>query len=181
MKKTLLTLALVGLSAVATYAQGTVQFANSALSKVKYQADSAAAVVDAPTGTKIGLFWGTSADNLALVTPTSAIGATAGIWAGGTVYPIAGSQEGQRVFLKIAGWDASAGDNFRSSLHYGESSVVQATLGPTAGPGTVIWQSATGTSTERMKPFTIVLVPEPSVIALGALGLGALLLRRRKA
>jgi hypothetical protein len=184
MKKSLLTLALVALSAAATYAQGTIQFLNSALSKVKYETTKDV-FVDAPTGTKIGLFWGTDASiagkgNGTLVTPTSQVGAVAGIWAGGAVYPIAGTTEGQRVFVKIAGWTAGMQDDFGRADHYGESSVVNVLLGPTAGPGTVIFQSAGSTATDRAKPFNILIVPEPSVVALGALGLGALLLRRRK-
>jgi len=188
MKKSLLTLALIALSAAATYAQGTIQFQNSTLSKVKYESQPGV-FVDAPTGTKIGVFWGTDAGGAAaitgigkgtLVTPTSAIGATAGIWAGGLVYPVAGTTEGQHVWLKIAGWGAGVGDDFRSSDHYGESAVVNVVLGPTPGPGTVVWQGNTGTATDRAKPFNINIVPEPSVIALGVLGLGALLLRRRK-
>jgi hypothetical protein len=188
MKKSLLTLALVALSAAATYAQGTIQFLNSALSKVKYES-APGVFVDAPTGTKIGVFWGTDAGGSAAVvgkgkgtlqTPTSAVGATAGIWAGGTIYAINGADTGSRIWLKIAGWDANVGDDFRSSGHYGESAVVNILLGPTAGPGTVVWQSASATDTTRAKPFNINIVPEPSVVALGALGLGALLLRRRK-
>jgi len=184
MKKTLLTMALVGLSAAATYAQGTISFLNSALSKVKYES-APGTIVDAPTGTKIGAFWGTGdiagKGNGTLATPTAAIGGTAGVWSGGAVYALAGTQEGQRVNLKIAGWDGASGDNFASSGHYGESAVVNVLLGPTAGPGTVVWQSSSATATDRAKPFTIAIVPEPSVMALGALGLGALLLRRRKA
>jgi hypothetical protein len=184
MKKSLLTMALVALSAAAAYAQGTVQFANSFLSPVKYET-TPGVFVNAPTGTKIGLFWGTTAaiegkGNGTLVTPTSAIGATAGIWAGGNIYPIPGTEGGQRVFVKIAGWTAG-GDDYRNADHYGESAVVNIALAPTSGPGQVIWQGATGTATDRAKPFNILIVPEPSVIALGALGLGALLLRRRKA
>ena len=37
MKKSLLAFALLGLSATATYAQGTIQFLNSALSRLQYQ------------------------------------------------------------------------------------------------------------------------------------------------
>lgn len=191
MKKTLITLALVGLSAVATYAQGTVQFANSALasSKVKYQESPGAAIVDAPVGMVIGLFWGEDAAGSAAITgqgkgtlslPTTTI-VNPGVFAGGTAYQVPGTAPQQRVWLKIAGWDASAGNNAGGSAHYGESAAISAVLGPATGPGTVVWQGSSGTATDRAKPFTIVLVPEPSVIALGALGLGALLLRRRKA
>jgi len=197
MKKTLLTLALVALSAAATYAQGTIQFLNSALSRISYQDVLGGPVITGtavPAGFHIGVFWGTDAaggtaitgmgrGTMALPTTLSAAG---GIFPaagspGGTVYPLAGTQEGQRVWLKIAGWAGGTADSLQGITHYGESTAVNVVLGPTAGPGTVVWQGATGTATDRAKPFVIAPVPEPSVIALGALGLGALLLRRRKA
>lgn len=195
MKKTLLTLALVGFSAAATYAQGTIQFLNSALSRLQYQEVIGGPITTAlPAGTHVGAYWGTDAGGAAalvgagrgsLAGPTS-LTAAGGIWPaagapGGTVYGVAGTTEGQRVWMKIAAWvggDAQAPVGF---THYGESTVVSVVLGPTAGPGTVMWQSATGVATDRAKPFVVAPIPEPSIIALGALGLGALLLRRRKA
>jgi hypothetical protein len=191
MKKTLLTLALVGLSAVATYAQGTISFLNSALSRVSYQDVIGGPIVNttAPAGLHIGIFWGDAAGGaaavegmgrgtLALPTATTTVG---GLWNVGATYPIPGSQEGQRVWLKVAGWAGGSATSLQGLTHYGESAVVNVVLGPTAGPGTVVWQGTAGTATDRAKPFVITPIPEPSVIALGALGLGALLLRRRKA
>lgn len=193
MKKTLLTLALVGFSAVATYAQGTIQFLNTALQKLGYIEAPGAARVDAPVGTVVGVYWGTSAGALTLVPATTVI-ATPGLYNAGTAYPLPGTQPGDTVSLKIAAWynnlgaavpavlDANLGKFTPGVTHYGESAVVTTTaLGPSTGPGTVVFQSAAGTSVNRAKPFNLELVPEPSVMALGALGLGALLLRRRKA
>lgn len=179
MKRNLGVLSILGASMAMASAQGTIQFLNSSLSKVKYQTGAALAV-DAPTGTKIGVFWGTDAAGASaitglgrgtLVTPTASIGATPGIWYGGAVYPIPGTEQGQRVWLKIAGWDAGVGDNFAASFHYGERLAVSVALGPTAGPGTVVWQSAAGVATDRMKPFFIMgnpIIPEPSVLAMSA-------------
>jgi hypothetical protein len=196
MKKTMLTLALVGLSAAATYAQGTIQFLNSGLSPVKYQEAPGGPIVNAPMGLGIviGVFWGTSASALQLQQPTTTIGTgptpAAGVFNGGAVYTLPGAPVGSTVSLKIAGWvnlggttptDVSGRLDPRIT-HYGESAVVTTTaLAPESGPGTVVWQGATGVNANRAKPFVIELVPEPSVMALGALGLGALLLRRRKA
>lgn len=193
MKKTLLTMALVGLSAVATFAQGTIQFVNNGGSAVKFQETASSAVVNAPDGCIVGIFWGASADALSLqptTTPTfTSTTGVSGLISGGAVYALAGSQPGQTVFLKVAGWRNHGGvtpaviEGRESAgiTHYGETRVVQTTLGPTAGPGTVLFQSATATNTSRVSSFTIAPIPEPSVVALGALGLGALLLRRRKA
>jgi len=190
MKKTILTLALVGLSAAATYAQGTIQFANSTLSKVKYVDTVGAAAVDAPVGCVYGVFWGATADSLHQE-GNGVVSTVAGVFSGGTAFPLVGSNPGETVSLKIAGWLNKGGqtplvaptDKMTGLSHFGESQVVTTgVLGPSTGPGTVIWQGPTGTNPNRAKPFEIApVVPEPSVIALGALGLGALLLRRRKA
>lgn len=192
MKKTLLTMALVTLTAVATYAQGSIQMLNSPTQKLKYEDTTGAALVDAPLGTVVGIFYGQSADNLTLARPTATITTTAGNFNGGAVYLLPGTTPvtGTVVF-KIAAWfnkggttpsEALAGVASPGITHYGESATVTSlALGPTAGPGTVLFQSATGTNPNRIKAFTLSPVPEPSVVALGALGLGALLLRRRKA
>jgi hypothetical protein len=196
MKKTLLTLALVGLSAAATYAQGTIQFLNSGLSPVKFLAVPGGTPINAPQniGIVMGVFWGTAAGDLHLQPQTAKIGSgpipTDGVFNGGAVYTLTGAPVGSTVSLKIAGWvnlggttpDLITGRTDPRITHYGESAVVTTlALAPESGPGTVVWQGATGTNPNRAKPFVIELVPEPSVMALGALGLGALLLRRRKA
>lgn len=195
----MLTLALVGMTAVASHAQGTIQFSNTGASAVKYQDTIGGPVVNAPDGCVIGIFWGATADALTLQTPTTVTTTSSGVsglYNGGAVYSLTGSQPGQFITFKIAGWLNKGGatpaviDGSTDSriTHYGESAVVTMTaassgtgLGPTAGPGVVVIQGATGTNPNRVKAFIIAPVPEPSVIALGALGLGALLLRRRKA
>lgn len=196
MKKTLLTMVLVAFSA-ATYAQGTIQFLNSALSRLKYKDTDTSTAVDAPAGIVVGVFWGATRESLALNNGDTAVVSGAGLFTGAAVYQLKGatpaedSAPGQQVFLKIGAWlnkggttpaKAAQGRETPGLTHYGESGVVQTTvLGPTAGPGTVVFQGANGSNINRAKAFEIVPVPEPSVMALGALGLGALLLRRRKA
>jgi hypothetical protein len=91
---------------------------------------------------------------------------------------VGGTTEGQRVWLKIAAWVGGDSQAPVGYTHYGESAVVSVVLGPTAGPGTVVWQGSSGTATDRAKPF-VMFVPEPSMLALGAVALGVLLLRRR--
>lgn len=194
MKKTILTLALVGASAVATFAQGTIQFLNSGLSAVKYKDTTDAVAVNAPAGTRIGVFWGMSAGNLTLQTPTTTVGTTLGVFSGGSAYALPGTNPGETVHLRFEGWLNKGGATPETIMggvggvgqgvtHWGGTDTVQTTvLGPSTGPGTVVWQGATGTNPNRVRAFTVApVVPEPSVIALGALGLGALLLRRRKA
>jgi hypothetical protein len=193
MKKVFLTLAIIAIAA-ATQAQGTIQFMNNALSRLQYWEVVGGPINTAvPAGTHVGAFWGTDAAGAAalvgwgrgtLAGPTS-LTAAGGIWPaagapGGAVYQVAGTQEGQRVWLKIAAWVGGDAQSPSGSItHYGESAVVSVVLGPTAGPGTVVWQGNAGTATDRMKPF-VIAAPEPSVLSISALGLGAFLLCRRK-
>ena len=169
-------------------AQGTIQFLNSSLSRVKYQETVGGPITDAPPGTHIGVFWGQDAvggealrgfGNGTLSLPTAVIGGNGGIWSSSAVYPISGTQEGQRIWMKIGGWVNGTATSLGGATHYGESDIVNVLLGPTAGPGTVVWQAASGVSPDRMKPFIIVPIPEPSVWALGLLSLGWLVIRRK--
>lgn len=170
-------------------AQGSVQFLNTALSKLRFYDSPVGQVVDAPVGTVVGLYWGQSPDTLSLLENTVQV-TTAGFFNGGSVYAIPGTNPGQQVYLQIAAWLSRSGPTPRVATnrectpgidYWGESSVVQASLGPASGPGTVIWQSPTGLNPNRMKPFEMFpACPEPSVYALSALGFGAWLLRRRR-
>jgi hypothetical protein len=195
MKKSLVVLAIIGLAA-ASHAQGTIQFLNSALSRLQYQEVLGGPINTAlPAGAHVGAYWGTDAVGAAAIAgmgrgslagPTSLTAAN-GLWPaagspGGAVYPVNGTQEGQRVWLKIAAWVGGDAQSPTGNITcYNESAVVSVVLGPTAGPGTVVWQGATGTATDRAKPFVVCpLVPEPSVIGLGVWGVSALLLCRRK-
>jgi len=184
MKKSLLTLALVALTTVASYAQGTIAFGNSALTRVQVIVPGTPAR-NALTSDNlmVGAFFGpagAAADALALAPGTASIGTTAGVMVNApSVFGLPGTEGGQVVSLQIRAWDASKGaDGWRTGV-YGQTAVAQVTLGPTAGPGTVIWQTATGTFTTRFTPL-IVTIPEPSTIALAVLGLGSLLLFRRR-
>lgn len=184
MKKLLLTLALVA-AVTAAYAQGTVQFNNGTLTRVTMQG-----VGNVPTTAAInyGLFWGTAqAGPFTLVQPlgTSST-ANAGIIAGGAGpnYAVTGSTEGGTVWLQIKGWDASFGNDWLAASTggqwFGQTDIRQVTLGPTAGPGTVIWQGATGTNPNRFNPLVLLPVPEPSTLALAGLGAALVIFRRRK-
>ncbi len=157
MKSLLAALVLWG-TVTGAFPQGTVVFVNSALSKVKYQANEGVEVIDAPVGIRLGLFWGTNANDLVLAQPTVTV-LQSGLFNGGAIFPIAGTAPGDVVYLKMAGWDPEAGDDWWASAHYGESGVVQSDpLGLTAGPGTPIWQGVAGTNPHRMRPFTVVRV-----------------------
>lgn len=179
MKKTLLTVALVAMSAVASFAQGTIAFGNSVAARisVKESPEAAARTATAADGLTFGVFFGPagSAEGALTQAPgTATIGAaTPGILTGAaSVFALPGTDAQQIVSLQIRAWDSTG-------KVLGATDVRQVTLGPTAGPGAVIWQGASGVNQTRFNPL-VVTVPEPSTIALGVLGLGSLLLFRRR-
>jgi hypothetical protein len=186
MKKLLLTLALMA-TATLSYAQGTIAFGNSIAATVKIDPGTGVAVVlPISVRANFGVFWGTSAGALNLNEGPLGTSSTAnaGIIVAPSVYGInPGSEPLQVVFMQIRGWDAAFGNDWAAAQNagalFGQTDVRQVTLGPTAGPGTVIWQGATGTNPNRFNPL-VLIVPEPSTIALGVLGLGSLLLFRRR-
>jgi hypothetical protein len=112
-----------------------------------------------------------------LVMPTATVGSTPGVWYASAAYPISGTAGGQRIWLKIGGWVGGT-DTSPENAIYGESDAVSVVLGPSFGPGAPVWQRSTGTATDRAKPFVIALIPEPSIIALVSVALGAMILIR---
>ena len=188
MKKLFLTLTLLAMAAV-SYGQGTIQFLNGALTR--HQPETGATRVNAPVDIPLvyGIFVGATADSLSLIpnlplaTPSLT---TPGVMAGvGALYAITGFDTGSRPFAQVRAWDVSFGNNWQAAMtqgrFYGQTDVRQIdALGLPGGPATVIWQGATGTIATRFNPIIIHPVPEPSTIALGVLGLGSLLLFRRR-
>ena len=183
MKKVLLTLAAVAVS-VSVMAQGTVNFQNL----------GGAAVMNADTGLPVGatatdnivtaLYWavaGTTDDGqMAQIGPHANFLGN-GFFLGGTrTAPV--TPPGAAAAFQVRAWDVTTGATFEEALASGLT---------TAGSSD-IFESATGNPTTippgipvnlatAIPAFTVATVPEPSAIALGVLGVGALLfLRRRK-
>jgi hypothetical protein len=189
MKKLLLTLALVT-SAALVHGQGSIAFLNPPTVLFKNEGTTVNVPVDVNGGLNYGIFIGATAASLSdqaaapLATgSTTAAGRMTGVPA---VYLLEGTQPGQIVFAQVRAWDKTFGADWRAASthngsYYGETDIRQLeALGPASGPGTVIWQGATGTSANRFFAMQIHLVPEPSTIALAVLGLGSLLLFRRR-
>ncbi len=177
MKKTLLTLALVAMATVSSFAQGTIAFGNSALTRVTVTGtDGVKRNATATDGISISVFFGpagSSSEALAQIGNSASIGATAGVMTGAaSVFAVTGTEPNQVVSLQIRARSADG-------LLIGQTKVAQVTLGQTAGPGAVIWQTS-DTNPSRFTPLNLTIVPEPSTIALGVLGLGSLLLFRRR-
>lgn len=189
MKRLLLTLALVATTTLA-FGQGSIAFLNPPTVIHRMKDGTGNVPVNINSSLTYGLFIGATADSVSdtAVSPTAtgsttAAGRMAGVPA---LYLIPGTEAGQVVFARVRAWDSSFGANWRAASaaagkYYGETDVRQLEpLGPASGPGTVIWQGATGTSPNRFFAMQIALVPEPSTIALAVLGLGGLLLFRRR-
>ena len=193
MQKLLLTLALAALTPLC-HGQGTIAFGNSALTKITTRSPDGTGQTPLPAsaGYVFGVFYGSansSQGQLQLAPGLAQIGTTAGVLVNApSVFALPGTEPGQIVSLQIRGWSASFGNDWAASCragYFGETDVRQVTLAPTAGPGSVIWQTATGTNPNRFTPLVIGLagdplcIPEPSTLALSALSCLLLFLRGR--
>jgi hypothetical protein len=177
MKKTLLTIALMAATAVASFGQGTINPLNGTLSKVRIDSngngvfDTTDAFATTADGIQFTVLWGAAGTVPDHSAGVMTIGPTAGILVGlPAILALNGAGDvGTVVSLQIT----AAGPNGLT----GKTLVQQVTLAPSAGPGTVTWNS-----TPIVGRFAqmLITVPEPSTIALGVLGLGSLLLFRRR-
>jgi hypothetical protein len=211
MRKIFVTMLLLG-SGVSVFAQGTVYFSNNAFEKIFLGFTPSAdmwTVMPATAGLfNFGLFYGTGATQPATLSFLGVSGYNSATSAGLivnaagssiTALPIPGTFPGETdVWVQIAGWTAAFGTNWVAGKaaaqttpgdYWGQSAVVNAAataggLGPTTGPGAIIWQTATGTDPTKIAGgfvlYTTPLVPEPSTMALFGLGVAAVLIFRRR-
>ena len=192
MQKTFVTILLLG-SAVATLAQGTVQFSNGALSRISLYPGGG---FPPSAYINFGLFYGIG-ESTSLTFLSSQLGVNSTYSAGVIVNPadrksplntvgIPGTTPNETdVWIQFKGWDSSFGTDWlaasieASYLGYGVSQIRNiAALGQPTGPGVQIWQGATGTDPTRIPAFAI--VPEPSTFALVGLGAAALMIVRQR-
>jgi len=178
MKKTLLTIALMAATVVVSFGQGTINPLNGTLSKIRIDSngngifDTTDAFATTADGIQFTVLWGaagTTPDRA--VNGSMTIGPTAGILVGlAAITAIPGAGEaGTIVSLQIT---ASGPNGLR-----GQTDIKQVTLLDPAGPGAIVWNS---TATPNRFAQMLITVPEPSTIALAVLGLGSLLLFRRR-
>jgi hypothetical protein len=118
------------------------------------------------------LYAGATADSMVAV--GDAVGFRTGAAAGyitSVARSVAGSDSGTSVFAAMAAWDGAGGMSYDDALVRGMSAPVQVTL--SAPP-------ATPAPMAGLQSFSVAVIPEPSTMALGMLGIGALMLRRRR-
>jgi len=178
MKKVLLT-AFAVMASLSLFAQGTVTYANNSSTKVLLDKGDGSAIVNAGSPYVVGLWYGaagSTADQLTYVGDTSKKSLANGGFLGGTLnLPSAGTYT-----LQLRGWDGSKGDYAASKAAgvWGDSALwTQGTGNPTASPSV---PPVSIVAAGNFSGMTIHIVPEPSTIALGILGLGGLFLLRRR-
>jgi len=186
MKKILLTFAGV-LLAIGVQAQGTVNFANNA----------ATAISNIVTGARVPagntflaqLYYGTAgavddSSFISVATAPATFTLAGQVLAGARSTSLVGGTTGS---FQIRAWEASLGATWDVAFPawqsgaagvLGKSGIIQVkTADPSSVPPGTPTSLITGTG---LTGFYLTPVPEPTVIALGALGLAALLYRRRK-
>jgi len=172
------------LVAVGAFAQGSVQFSGRVTGVY-----DAPVFVGAVGGTKaegpaymVQLYAGSTASNLGAVgAPLPFLtGAGAGYWkTTGTVVPATSIDASGNSFLQVRAWATAAGATYEAASASGSGFGLSNTLTikPTNAPDVpALLTGLTSFSISSAVP----VVPEPSVMALGALGGLVLLLRRRK-
>jgi hypothetical protein len=194
MKKLLLTL-VAALVAVAANAQtgGGVQFANTSSTLIRTN-NTPGATYEASAGNNIlgagnyrfALYMGTvgSAEGSLTLVGVATNGALAGRFSGGNPFQLPDAyQAGNTYAFQVRGWAVASGQTFEAAEgalgNVGRSAIGQVTPGQVGGPNPV-FPALFGTGPGQVGGFVITPIPEPSSIALGLLGLGAIALFRRR-
>ena len=168
---------------MAVYAQGTVNFSSANANQTIRDMGTGQAV---GSGFTAGLYWGaqgSSADQLVLLGPTWPVTAGNGfIINGGTRTTGSATAPGAVGTFQVRAWDggyATYDDALAAGT--GLAGVSAVFDNPTGNPNAVPPGTPAALTGWTSPVLVTVAVPEPSTIALAALGLGGLvLLRRRK-
>jgi hypothetical protein len=183
MKKLLITAAAL-LVTVSTYAQGVVVFGNSASSLILDGKDGLAAA--GADGIRAALYWAplSDPDNFTQIGAFANVGVpVAGTFSGGNRTTGNATAPGAVARFQVRAWESAYGATFEEAIAApamggrvalrGVSNIMEFQTGaPPASPPTTLINNG-------LQGFTVV-VPEPSVVALGIMGVGALLLLRRR-
>jgi hypothetical protein len=199
MQKTFVSILLLGSVVVAAFAQGTVGFSNSGLTRVSFA--NGQFWPTTPGLINYGLLYGIGqSTSLTLNTLTLGVNSTsvAGVIASPidnkssiTALQIPETIPGETdVWVRVAGWSSEYGTDWQTAQSraaaglgwFGETSVINAlALGPSTGPGAQIWQSPTGTDPHKFAGgFILTTLPEPGTFALANLGAAVLMIFHRR-
>jgi hypothetical protein len=199
MKKILLTTAICLIGAASIMAQGRIAFANTSQSRLMVQnpdINGGVAVVlgsastplfgFGPASMEIRLFAGltstslspvligTAADQQFVLNTSSGLAAAQGTFAGGNPLALAGFDGSAPVFLRFTATGIGAAAGYAAT-----STIIQVNLATGAAPSTPVF-GATASGSLWNGVGNIVLIPEPSSMALAGLGAASLLLFRRR-
>jgi len=182
--KKVLTITAFALAAVTAFGQGAVTFSNSG--NVAIRRDTTGAPVPTGSSFQVALFWapdGTTDFRSAAMQVGGNVnfGPTAGFFSGGNRTITEIQPAGAFALFQVRVWETAYGNSYDSVLagndpaaEVGQSAVFRV---DTANP--LIGEPPTSLGT-LIPVFSVSPVPEPSVIALGLLGAGALLMLRRR-
>jgi hypothetical protein len=183
MKHCLVTLAAL-LAAASTYAQGTLNFVNKITGTVDARVTYGGAATPAvgggatPDAMMVAQLWQTTgtAGPVGDPIPFRNSGAGTGYWVGAT-RTLAGVAENASATVKVVAWSTALGATYEAAKAagqggFGESGPITVNTGGGLNPpGALV----------GLQAFNIAaIVPEPSIAALGLLGAGLLLIRRKK-
>lgn len=185
MKKFLLACAGL-LVAVGAYAQGQVVFANTSTTLISTNNNAGAVGAISGAGNyRVGLYVGPAGSAAeALTLAGSALNSPlAGRFSGGNPFAIPGAPAGTAIAFQVRAWSVAGGATFAEADQSNNPNVYRGvsalgTVTPTAAPNPAA--ALFGTGPGQIGGFEITPVPEPSSIALGLLGLGAVALFRRR-
>ena len=191
MKKLLLTLCLLTAIGIQTHAQGTIQFNNSVLTRFARIEPGGGASVPMDIPFNVAVYFAETPgawQGPVLPLGRSLSGSTStGVFTAPYPFQIPGTESLQTVDMLIYAWTAQDGDDpyqaWRAGAWTTSTDVRQVTLLQTSGPGQVIWQGLSGTNPNRFHAPKFgpgspppPVVPEPSTLALWAIGSLVLLL-----
>jgi hypothetical protein len=189
MKKLLLLAALLGFAGSAL-AQGTIAFANTGNNAFRLWTNNAVGtasnLLSSANRIRIGIYGSTDGSSLQLIAYTT--NGAGGFFSAGSPYVLPnGYAEGASLTYQIRAWSFAGGFSYEEALTASAANPLEIALGTSAigtttlGGGTVLAGPLFATSGNALRQgFEIKPVPEPSSIALGLLGLGAIALFRRK-
>ena len=189
MKKNLILLGLLLLPAI-VFAQGTVQFANISTALMTTNGASIGGGSGVTTGTqtyRVGLYVAPqgsinpAAFTLVGLATNGTVPVSNGRFNGGNPFVIAGNN-GVIVAFQIRAWQLSAGNTYEEAIGINVYRGVSGIGEVTPATGTQTTPALFGAGAGQLSSGFILVpnIPEPSSIALGILGLGAVALFRRK-